>query len=83
MHIHFLDPFREGNSPVHRLDPRVKFILVVSFIFTTALTPAGAWPVYLLLLSLVLSVEVYPGWGSGMCSSGRCLRCLLSWQLSR
>lgn len=65
MHIHFLDPFREGDSPVHRLDPRVKFILVVSFIFTTALTPAGAWPVYLLLLSLVLSVEVGSGLGIG------------------
>src|SRR4030042_5876168 len=65
MHIHFLDPFRESDSPVHRLDPRVKFILAVAFIFTAALTPAGAWPVYLLLLSLVLSVEVLSGLGVG------------------
>ena len=65
MHIHFLDPFRESDSPVHRLDPRVKFILAVAFIFTAALTPAGAWPVYLLLLSLVLSVELLCGLGIG------------------
>jgi len=65
MHIHFLDPFRAGDSPVHRLDPRVKFILAVAFIFTAALIPAGAWPVYLLLLSLVLSVEILSGLGIG------------------
>ncbi len=65
MHIHFLDPFHEGDSPVHRLDPRVKLILALAFIFTTALTPAGAWPVYLLLLSLVLSVEMVSGLGIG------------------
>lgn len=65
MHIHFLDPFRDGDSPVHRLDPRVKFIIAVAFILTVALTPAGAWPVYLLLLSLVLSIEVLSGLGIG------------------
>jgi cobalt/nickel transport system permease protein len=58
MHIHFLDPYREGHSVIHRLDPRVKFVLAVAFIFTTALTPVGAWPVYVLLFALAISIEV-------------------------
>ena len=58
MHIHFLDPYRPGASPVHRMDSRVKLILTLAFILTTALTPDGAWPVYILLLALILSVEM-------------------------
>jgi cobalt/nickel transport system permease protein len=58
MHIHFLDPYRHRASPIHRLDPRVKFVLAVAFILTAALTPPGAWPVYFLLLALILSVEI-------------------------
>jgi cobalt/nickel transport system permease protein len=58
MHVHFLDPYRPRRSPVHSLDPRVKLVLAIAFLFSVALTPPGAWPVYLLLLSLVLSVEV-------------------------
>ncbi len=57
-HVHFLDPYREKDSLVHGLDARVKLILAVAFIFTCALIPTGAWPVYLLLLTLVLSGAV-------------------------
>ena len=58
MHVHFLDPYRPGHSAVHRLDARVKLILVLAFILTCALTPTGAWPVYVILFSLVLAVEI-------------------------
>jgi cobalt/nickel transport system permease protein len=58
MHIHFLDPFHEAHSLVHRLDARVKLVLVVAFILTTALVPAGAWPVYILLAALAFSAEL-------------------------
>jgi cobalt/nickel transport system permease protein len=58
MHVHFLDPYRHRSSPIHRMDARVKFFLAVAFILTAALVPSGAWPVYILLLSLVLSIEV-------------------------
>jgi cobalt/nickel transport system permease protein len=51
VHVHFLDPYRHRSSPVHRLDPRVKFVLTLAFILAVALTPTGSWPVYLLLLS--------------------------------
>jgi cobalt/nickel transport system permease protein len=40
------------------LDARVKFLLTLAFILTTALTPAGAWPVYILLFALILAAEV-------------------------
>jgi len=33
LHVHFLDPYRPRSSPVHRLDPRVKFVLALAFIF--------------------------------------------------
>jgi cobalt/nickel transport system permease protein len=58
MHIHFLDPYLPRPSPVHALDPRVKFILTLGFIFTCALIPFDAWPVYILLFSLILAVEI-------------------------
>ncbi len=58
MHVHFLDPYRRRASPLHRLDPRVKFILVLAFILVVALTPIGAWPVYILLFAIVLSIEI-------------------------
>jgi len=58
MHIHFLDPYKPRPSLVHELDPRVKFVLTVAFIITTALTPPAAWPVYILLLAVVLAVAM-------------------------
>ena len=58
MHVHFLDPYRRRASPLHRLDPRVKFILALAFILVVALAPIGAWPVYILLFAIVLSIEI-------------------------
>lgn len=56
--LYFLDPYQPRASVVHRLDPRVKVTLALAFILTVALTPSGAWPVYLLLFALVLAVVV-------------------------
>lgn len=58
MHANFLDPYQDRSSPVHSLDARIKLVLVVAFIFTSALTPTGAWPVYILLLAMILSAEL-------------------------
>jgi cobalt/nickel transport system permease protein len=63
MHIHFLDPFRPGESLVHNLDGRVKFLLTVAFILTAALAPVGAWQVYILLLAVILAIEIISGLG--------------------
>ncbi|MBN2388256.1 MAG: cobalt ECF transporter T component CbiQ [Anaerolineales bacterium] len=65
MHIHFLDPFRPRLSPVHALDPRVKLVLALAYILTVALTPVGAWPVYFLLLAVILSVGILSALGLG------------------
>ncbi|HSF81736.1 MAG TPA: cobalt ECF transporter T component CbiQ [Anaerolineales bacterium] len=64
MHIHFLDPYQLRHSPLHRLDPRLKFVLALAFILTAALTPSGAWPVYILLFALVFSVTVLSDLGA-------------------
>lgn len=53
-----LDPYHPRQSLIHQLDGRVKLVLVIAFILTSALTPIGAWPIYLLLLALALAVEV-------------------------
>jgi len=58
VHFHFLDTYRPGESVLHALDSRVKFILTVAFILAVALTPTGAWPVYVLLLALVVAAVV-------------------------
>jgi cobalt/nickel transport system permease protein len=58
MHANFLDPYQERSSPIHHLDARIKLVMVVLFILTSALTPIGAWPVYFLLLALILSAEL-------------------------
>jgi cobalt/nickel transport system permease protein len=63
MHVHFLDPYQPRNSPIHALDARVKFILTVAFILTASLTPVSAWPVYILLYAVILSVELLSGLG--------------------
>jgi len=65
MHIHFLDPYRAGQSAIHRLDARIKFVLTLAFILTVAVTPVGAWPVYVLLFALILAVEVLSELGVG------------------
>jgi len=58
MQLTFLDPYRPANSPLHRADARVKFLLTIAFILTSSLTPFGAWPVYIFLLTLILSVTL-------------------------
>ena len=58
MHIHFLDPYQEVSSPIHRTDPRVKLVLSLAFILTTALIPIGAWPIYILLVAIIFSAAI-------------------------
>ena len=65
MHVHFLDPYTERASPVHRLDPRIKLVLTLAFIVTCSLTPVGAWPVYILLFAISLSTIIVSEVGVG------------------
>ncbi len=65
MHVHFLDTYRAGNSPLHRLDGRVKLVLTIAFILTVSLSPSGAWAIYILLFALLISVEMLSDLGVG------------------
>jgi len=65
MHVHFLDPYRPRNSLIHCLDPRIKLVLAVVFILTNSLMPAGAWPIFILLFTLILSVTLVSELGVG------------------
>jgi cobalt/nickel transport system permease protein len=65
LHVHFLDPYKSGSSLVHRLDPRVKLVLVVAFILANSLVPMGAWAIYFLLLTISLSGAVLSELGIG------------------
>jgi len=60
-----LDPYRPRASVVHALDPRVKLGLTLVFIVTTALTPPGAWPVYIVLCALALATALLSELGVG------------------
>lgn len=43
MHVNTFDRYREENSLVHQLDPRVKVLAAILFIFSNVLLPDGAW----------------------------------------
>ena len=65
VHIHALDGYRARASLVHQCDARVKLVLAVLFIITTALTPDGAWLAYALLTGLALAVSLASRLGVG------------------
>ena len=58
MHISPFDAYSAGDSPLHRLDARVKLVLTLVFVLAVSLAPVGSWPVYVLLLTVVLSAAI-------------------------
>ncbi|MCZ7669094.1 MAG: cobalt ECF transporter T component CbiQ [Chloroflexi bacterium] len=46
MHINVFDHYQNQATLAHRLDPRVKVVVVVGFILSNALLPDGAWLAY-------------------------------------
>ncbi len=65
MHLHFNDPYRERDSPLHSLDPRVKVLGAVGYIAGCSLLPPGAWLAYLALFLLLMGLVggARLGWG--------------------
>ncbi len=63
--FNFLDPYRSRAGVIHRLDSRIKVTLALAFILTVALTPHGAWPIYLLLCALALAAVILSELGVG------------------
>jgi len=64
MHINTFDHYQTLDSPIHRLDPRVKVIVTVLFIISNVLLPDGAWLafafgwLFLLLVSRQAHLEI-------------------------
>jgi cobalt/nickel transport system permease protein len=58
VHVHWIDQYRSGSSPVHRLDARVKLTLTIVYILVASLTPAGAWLAYALLFVFAVVVTL-------------------------
>lgn len=52
-HLHALDQYQEGNSLVHRLDPRVKLVLTLAFVVAVTAVPHGVWVSLLLFLGTI------------------------------
>ena len=55
MHADLFDRYREIDSPLHRLDPRVKVLALAAFIASNALLPDGAWIAFAAAWAVVLA----------------------------
>ena len=65
MHADLFDRYHHGESSVHRLEPRVKVILTVTFIVSNALLPDGAWLAFGVVWSFILAINVLAHLGLG------------------
>jgi len=66
MHIDALDSYRPGDSPVHRLDGRVKLLLLLFLVLVVALIPDRAWVAFAGLQVLLWSVALLSRVGLGL-----------------
>ncbi len=58
MHFNTFDHYQQHGTRVHDLDPRVKVLICVGFIISTALLPDGAWLAYMLSWGFVISLAL-------------------------
>jgi cobalt/nickel transport system permease protein len=56
VHFSALDTFVPGESPVHRLDPRVKVMVTMITILAIVLTPDGHWVAFAALQMVTLTI---------------------------
>jgi cobalt/nickel transport system permease protein len=63
MHADAFDRYYHAESPLHRLDPRVKVVLAIAFILSNALLPDGAWAAFGLAWILILLANHFSSLG--------------------
>jgi cobalt/nickel transport system permease protein len=63
MHADAFDRYYHAESPLHRLDPRVKVVLAIAFIVSNALLPDGAWAAFGLAWILILLANHFSSLG--------------------
>jgi cobalt/nickel transport system permease protein len=54
----FLDKYSEGNSIIHRLDPRTKLVATLAFIALVVLLPSASWLTYGLYFITVVALII-------------------------
>ncbi len=64
MHSDLFDRYHAAESPLHRLDPRVKVLVTVGFILTIVLLPDGAWIAFLIAWGFILVANSLSGLGA-------------------
>src|SRR5690606_1179253 len=64
MSIELQERYQSGDSPLHRLDPRVKVVVALLLILGVVATPERAWPAYPLLWTLLGSLAALGGLGA-------------------
>jgi cobalt/nickel transport system permease protein len=65
MHSDAFDRYHHGHSFIHGLDPRVKVVVTIAFIFSNALLPDGAWMAFVFAWVFVLTASFFSGLGVG------------------
>jgi cobalt/nickel transport system permease protein len=64
--IHLAEPYHAGTSPWHRANAKAKLLIVVAFILTLSLLPAGSWDGLALAAGLlwiaIFSAGLRAGW---------------------
>lgn len=64
MHVNVLDVYQAGESMIHRLDPRVKLLVMTSVILTTMLLPQGSWGSQGALFGIVILLSIAANLGA-------------------
>jgi len=60
-----LELYQEKESPIHTIHARVKIIFTLVFILALNLSPANAWPAFILFFSILLSLILISRIGLG------------------
>lgn len=55
----FLDQYSDGNSFLHRLDARTKFIFVLLFIISITLMPPGSWYAFIVYFAVIAGLIIF------------------------
>jgi cobalt/nickel transport system permease protein len=65
MHADAFDRYHEADSPIHRLDPRLKVLVIAAFILSNVLLPDGAWAGFGLAWLFILALNLWSRLGVG------------------
>lgn len=65
MHSDAFDRYHHHDSPLHRLDPRIKAVVTIAFILSNALLPDGAWSAFALTWLFLLLLNALSALGLG------------------